>query len=135
MVNSRLMHKQSLPFEYRTIPILPYFLPFKIRTHHDSGSPLNFNLSNPQHYSKVHAHRHFSCDICGTGFPTDIYLKRHKKTSCGKKFSCLTCSKSYGAIENLKVGAKQFMKQNRLFLQKNTISIQILDILAGLLGS
>ena len=56
-----------------------------------------------QHYSKVHAHRSLTCDVCGLGFPTDVYLKRHKKTSCGKKFSCLSCHKSYGVAENLKV--------------------------------
>ena len=63
----------------------------------------SYKSSFSQHYSKVHAHRSLTCDVCGIGFPTDVYLKRHKKTSCGKKFNCLSCHKSYGVAENLKV--------------------------------
>lgn len=60
-----------------------------------------------QHYAKVHAQKCLKCDMCLAGFPTEMYLRRHKKTACGKKFYCPACHRKYGALENLQTHCRR----------------------------
>lgn len=80
-----------------------------------------------QHYSKMHASREKKCAKCGmgkklcvivcccktyeksliAGFATDVYLKRHKKLTCGRSFSCQTCAAVFSALENLQTHCRR----------------------------
>jgi len=60
-----------------------------------------------QHYSKMHAHRSQICERCGSGFATDVYLRRHKKLTCGKAWTCPSCKAVFSAKENLQTHCRR----------------------------
>jgi len=60
-----------------------------------------------QHYSKMHAHRSEICERCGSGFANDVYLRRHKKLTCGKAWTCPTCKAVFSAKENLQTHCRR----------------------------
>ena len=51
-----------------------------------------------------------------TAFSTEVFLRRHQKTACGRSFQCLTCQSVFSALENLQTHCR---RKNHRFLQAN----------------
>ena len=49
-----------------------------------------------------------------TAFSTEVFLRRHQKTACGRSFQCLTCQSVFSALENLQTHGR---RKNHRFLQ------------------